>query len=273
MYYLKVFLGYLPDPRKPEGAFSWQHILFVSSLLIAMVILAVLLGKKYKNTDLKTKNKVIIASAIAIDAFEIFKLIVYYTRSDDPISTITHNLPLFLCSIQLIAIPLAAFAKGKVKAAALDFVMIFGILGAVMGPIGAIQDYNAYAVISLENVVSGITHTISGFTALYIISSGMASMKLRNIPNTCLILLVFCDLASIANYLFDYNYMFLVNHDGTPYQLIYNLVDGDPIIYPLTVIALFFVYMAAYYATFYLVVYLSSKKSEARQNALAKYIA
>ena len=272
MYYLKVFLGYLPDPREPEGAFSWQHILFVSSLMIAMVVLAVLLGKKFKESDLKTKNKVLIGAAIAIDAFEVFKLVVFYTRSDDPYSTIVHNLPLFLCSIQLIAIPLAAFAKGRLKEAALDFVMIFGILGAIAGTVGAIQNYNAYAVLSLENVASGITHTISGFASLYIIFSGMASMKLKNVSLTCLVLMGFCALASIANHLFDYNYMFLVSHDGTPYQIIYSLVDGHPIVYPVAVIALFFVYMAVYYSIFYLSVYLS-RKSVSREGALAKYLA
>ena len=44
-----------------------------------------------------------------------------------------YDLPLFLCSIQLIAIPMAAFCKGRVKEACLDFVLTFGILGAVFG--------------------------------------------------------------------------------------------------------------------------------------------
>ena len=205
------------------------------------------------------------------DAFEIFKLVVFYTRSDDPYNTIVHNLPLFLCSIQLIAIPLAAFAKGRIKEASLDFVMIFGILGAIAGTIGAIQNYSCYPVISLENVASGITHTISGFASLYIIFSGMASMRLKNISITCIILLGFCAAASIANQLFDYNYMFLVRDDGTPYQLIYSLVGGHPIIYPVSVIVLFIVYMALYYSVFYLSVYLSAKKSASHSDALAKY--
>ena len=33
-----------PDYGKPEGAYSWQHLLFVSILLILMVGLAILLG-------------------------------------------------------------------------------------------------------------------------------------------------------------------------------------------------------------------------------------
>lgn len=253
MYYLKVFLGYVEDPREPEGAFSWQHILFVASLMAIMVALAIVLGKIYKNSSPKEKNKTLIGAAIAIDAFEILKLVVFLTRSEDPLDSLSHNLPLFLCSIQLIAIPLAAFTKGRIKEASLDFVMIFGILGAVAGTIGAIQNYNSYAVLSLENVVSGITHTISGFASLYIMFSGTASMKKKNIWIVLSILLCFCSVAYVTNHLVDYNYMFLVRGDGTPYDILYNLVGGNAILYPIGVVALFLIYITVFYSVYYLV--------------------
>ena len=61
-------------------------------------------------------------------------------RGHDPLGWL-YELPLFLCSIQLITIPLAAFTKGKIKEASLDFVLIFGILGAVFGTYFAGQNY------------------------------------------------------------------------------------------------------------------------------------
>jgi flagellar motor component MotA len=63
------------------------------------------------------------------------------------------------------------------KEASLDFVLTFGILGAVFGTVGATQNYSAYPVLSMPNVFSAITHCISGFASLYIIISGMESMK------------------------------------------------------------------------------------------------
>ena len=42
-----------------------------------------------------------------------------------------------MCSIQLITIPLAAWSKGRMQEAALDFVFIFGLLGAILGTYGA----------------------------------------------------------------------------------------------------------------------------------------
>ena len=65
----------------------------------------------------------------------------------------------------MIAIPLAAFSKGRLKEASLDFVFIFGLLGGVLGTVGAAQNYNAYPVLSFPNVVSGITHSLSGFAS------------------------------------------------------------------------------------------------------------
>ena len=265
---MKEFLGIGGYQREPEGFLSPQHIAFVSLLMLTMVFLAIFFGRKYKDRDIKNKNHVLMWAAILIDSFEIFKLVVFGIRSNDPWSWL-YDLPLFLCSIQLITIPLAAFAKGRVKEAALDFVMIFGILGAVMGTIGAGQNYGCYPVLSIDNVVSGITHSISGFASLYIMISGMGSMKKKNMPITFAILGFFAVAAGIANYLLDYNYMFLRRGDGTPYDIIFNLVGGNQIIYPLLVIALFVVYILIFHETYQIIVHMSQrdKAGEVVENA------
>lgn len=142
---------------------------------------------------------------------------------------------------------MAAFCKGRIKEACLDFVLIFGILGAIFGTVGAAQNYASYPAISMDNVFSGITHSISGFASLYIAISGMTSMKRKNFSITMAILLSFSVLAYIANVILDYNYMFLMNHDGTPYSIFYNLVGGSPVFYPLIVVLLFVIYVVLFY--------------------------
>ncbi len=174
------FLGIGGYVREPEGYFSWQHLVFVTSLMIIMTVLAIIIGRSHRHMTTAGKNKPLLIAAILIDSFEIFKIVVCCLRSGE-ITGLTHNLPLFLCSIQLISIPMAALCKGRLKEASLDFVMIFGVLGAVAGTYGAGQNYGAYPVLSMDNVVSGITHSISGFASLYIAISGMASMKKKNI--------------------------------------------------------------------------------------------
>ena len=247
---MKEFFGIGGFQREPEGFMSWQHLLFVTILMALMVVLAVYLGKRNKNRTEKEKNLVLIWAAFLIDGFELLKIFV--SCYDDPNSWHV-MLPLFLCSIQLIAIPMAAFTKGRVKEASLDFVCIFGMLGGVLGTVGAAQNYNAYPVLSMPNVVSGITHTISAFASLYIMISGMENMKRQNIWITFAILGFFCVAAYTANILLDYNYMFLMRGDGTPYDILFNLVSGHRVWYPVCVVGLFLVYIGAFYGIFYLV--------------------
>ena len=249
---MKEFFGFGGYQRPAEGFLSWQHLLFVTSLMVVMVVLAVLLGRHNRFALPRQKNRVLIWTAFLIDGLELAKIVLMCFRAEDPWDWL-YNLPLFLCSIQLIAIPLAAFSKGRVKEASLDFVCIFGILGAVLGTYGAGQNYNAYPVLSLDNVVSGLTHSIAGFASLYILISGMASLKRKNTGITFAILLGFCVAAYVANILLDYNYMFLMAGDGTPYDILYNLVGGHKVLYPVSVVALFIVYIWLYYGICFLV--------------------
>lgn len=249
---MKEFFGIGGYQRPVEGFLSWQHLLFSALMMVTMVGLALYLGKTNSRRDVRIKNSVLIWAAFLINGFELFKicLLCYKQSCFDPF---LYNLPLFLCSIQLIAIPLAAFCRGRVKEAALDFVCIFGIVGAVLGVFGAGQNYNAYPVLAFENVVSAITHCISGFASLYIMFSGMASLKKQNIWITAVILLCFCIAAYIANLLLDYNYMFLMQGDGTPYDILYNLLGGNPVLYPIGVVLLFYLYIAGFYGVSYLI--------------------
>lgn len=249
---MKEFFGIGGYSRPAEGYLSWQHLLFVSSLMLIMILTAALLGRKNRNASFSGKNKVLIAAAIAIDTIELFKIIMICYRANNPMEWI-YELPLFLCSIQLIALPIAAFSHGRLKEAAMDFVCIFGILGAVFGTYFAGNNYSCYPVLGFDNMVSGITHSISGFASLYIFISGMTSMKKKNIPITLSILLGFCAAAYVANILVDYNYMFLMRGDGTPYDILYSLVNGSKVLYPLGVVSLFLIYITAFYGVYFLI--------------------
>lgn len=249
---MKEFFGFGGYQREPEGFLSWQHLLFVTSLMLIMTVCAVVLGRKNRNRDYEDKNRVLIWSAVLIDAFEIFKIVMLCIISENPMRW-TYELPLFLCSILLIAMPIAAFSKGRLREASVDFVLIFGVLGAVLGTYGAGNNYSCYPVLSFDNVISGITHSLSGFASLYIGISGMASMKKKNIPITFAVLLGFAGCAAVANKIIDYNYMFLRRGDGTPYELLYSLVGGNAVLYPVCVIGLFLVYIFAFYGVNHLI--------------------
>ena len=78
----------------------------------------------------------------------------------------------------------------------------------------------------------------------------MSELKKKDLIPTTSVLLFFSGLAYVVNILVDYNYMFLMNHDGTPYQLVWNLVAGHPVLYPISVVVLFIIYILAFYAVY-----------------------
>ncbi len=238
---------------------SWQHLVFVTSFMIVMITLAVILGRRNRHKDEKTKNKVILATAIIIDSIELFKIVFLCFREHDPMHWLI-TLPLFLCSIPMLLLPIAAFSKGRLREAALDFVFIFGLLIAFMGTYADAMDFGSYPVLGIDNVISCTTHSISGFAALYIVIAGMATMKKKNIGISFGILTAYCAMAYVADILIPYNYMFLMRGDGTPYDIFYNLVNGNRVLYPLIVVVLFLLYIAAFYFVYYLITKAIAKK-------------
>ncbi len=62
----------------------------------------------------------------------------------------------------------------------------------------------------------------------------------------------FAILAYIADITIPYNYMFLMRGDGTPYDIFYNMVNDNPVLYPMVVMLLFVLYMAVVYGIAYI---------------------
>ena len=255
--FIKEFCGIGGYVRQAAGAYSWQHLTFVSTFVVIMFVLGILIGLYFRKHPEKNKNVPLIWAAILIDSFELVKIVICCIRAEMGdghwYESLLLDLPLFLCSIQLITLPLAAFTKGRLEEAALDFVLIFGLLGALTGTFGAAQNFGSYPLICIDNVASVTTHCISGFGALYIGFSGMASLRKRNIGITYGILGFFCIAAYAVNRIIDYNYMFLMRGDGTPYDILYNLVSGNQILYPLCVVGLFLVYIFCFYMVHFLI--------------------
>ena len=108
---MKEFFGFgtgeYPYGGTPDGYLSWQHLVFVSAFVFSAIGLAIFLGIRNRNQSEKVKNSVLIWTAILIDSFEIVKIIISCIHNSNAWKI---SLPLFLCSIQLITIPMAAFS-------------------------------------------------------------------------------------------------------------------------------------------------------------------
>ena len=81
---MKEFFGFGGYTRPAEGAYSWQHLTFVTGLLLIMTVLAVLLGKQNRVQTERVKNRVLIWSAFLIDGLEILKIVVLCFRGGLP---------------------------------------------------------------------------------------------------------------------------------------------------------------------------------------------
>ena len=53
---MKEFFGFGGYQRPIEGYFSWQHLLFVSFLLLVMTALAIILGISHKNKSFEKRK-------------------------------------------------------------------------------------------------------------------------------------------------------------------------------------------------------------------------
>lgn len=258
------FFGFGGALGEPEGYLSWQHLTFVLSMNLIMIALAIIFGLRNRKKDEKTKNLPLVIAAIVIDGFEIFKFVIECINGGG-LEPLLYDLPLFLCSIQLFALPFAAFGKGRVRELGLDFVFIFGLLCSLTGTIGAGNDYGTYPVLYYHNVCSAITHCASGFGCLYVGIAGLKSMKKENIWIELVIFTVFCLIAYFANILIGYNYMFLVRGDGTPYDIFYNWVDGNQILYPVLVVGTLLIYILAFYGI-HALIFRRKKKDISQEN-------
>jgi len=250
--------------REPEGYMSWQHLLIVTIAFLIAFLLAIFLGKKMRNQEWAKKIKVLKISAILLDGFELIKLITYCIM-ENTLRALLGYLPLFLCSIPLIVLPVAAFSKGRIQKASLDFVMMFGLLGGMLGTYMAGNIYSIFPVLHFHPLVSLITHSISGFSALYIGFSHSFSLEKKNVGITIGILGVFMGVAAIVNQIgkvahFQDNYMFLSRADGTPFAILEGWFGSETFGYGLAVALC----MWAYMGIFYLVVHLIKRLKHAQ---------
>ena len=124
---MREFFGIGGYMREPEGYLSPAHLIFVSSLMLVMIAAAVAIGFVFRKRSREEKLRVIAAAAILMGSIELFKIVLVCWRVHS-FSHILIVLPLFLCSIPLFTLPLAAFGKGRFQEASLDFTFIFGLL-------------------------------------------------------------------------------------------------------------------------------------------------
>jgi len=250
MDFFKEYVSWQFD-RTPEGFLSWQHLTAVTTAFLIVILLAGRLSVRHAHSDRRDRMKVVIAAALVLDGFEILKLTVHCIMSES-FRILLGNLPLFLCSIPLIVLPVAAFAKGRVQQAALDFVLMFGLLGGILGTYMAANIYSVFPVLHFDPMVSLVTHMTSAFASLYIGLARLGTLERKNVVITTAILGAFMATAYAVNQIgkvagFQDNYMFLSRADGTPFLILENIFGSGTAGYTVAVAVCMWIYMGLFY--------------------------
>lgn len=262
---IKIYFGFISDPREPVGFLSLGHILFVTAYMAVAAFLAIFFANKYKNAEQKKKLKVIKIAAIIMVSCELLKIIIISVRNKDALN-ILGMLPLFLCSIHLFSIPIGAFSKGKVQESALAFLYIFGILSSIGGTYLAGNYFGGSPLLRFDLMVSVTTHTIAGFSSLYVILVKLVDINKKTLLESSIILFVFEILAFVANQLlmntnYESNYMFLTRSAGTPFEIINTIVGGNQVLYTVCIALFYFVCLFAVFGIISLIKFIKRKKS------------
>ena len=69
----------------------------------------------------------------------------------------------------------------------------------------------------------------------------------------------------MVNIIIDYNYMFLMRPDGTPFEIVYSLVSGNKVLYPVSVALLMLFYIFVYYAVYYFIMKIASSSERKKK--------
>ena len=260
--------------RAPAGLFSLSHILTVTLTLVALITLAVFLGKKFKN-DPKKQNLVLLISGIAIVTIQLSKNIWLLCETDNFWDCLIGNWPLYFCDIPIYVIPLAALTKGRFRQWCLDFLAICGLLMGFMGNYFAGNLYPSHAIVSFSVINALLNHSISAFVATFIWVAGLNKMEKRDIPFSIGILFTFMTIALIVDYLnipingSPRNFMFFFFGDGTPFTIFHDLVRGNKIAYQIIIYVLQCGYMGLFYAVYYTVLKIKARQKEKQANEIA----
>lgn len=261
---------FLQEGRTPEGYMSWQHLVSVTITILIFFSFAIFLGIKFKNNK-KGQTGTLLGFGIAL-------VFVYLLKTADIIvsaiikeniqglgMSLANNIPIFLCDITIVMVPIAALTKGKVREVCCDFICTWGLVMGLVGNYLAGNIYSSSCVISFPTMISLLNHTLSGAVTVFLFITKLAKLDIKNIPFNLGILYVVMFVALVVDYTLrintggGQNYMFFFGGDGTPYDLIMMLTQNNYLVYQRLVFILQTLYVFAFYGIYHLILAIITK--------------
>ncbi|MDO4269519.1 MAG: TIGR02206 family membrane protein [Eubacteriales bacterium] len=156
-------------------------------------------------------RRTVCAAALLVPALELTHSVWLWATG---VSHLVQLLPLHLCGIQSLFIPLAVFTR---RTCFQDFVYATSLLGGVFGilfPAG-VADY--YPVLSFQTIQTVLLHMLLIFVPLALIRTGEHLPSLHRFPRVLCIFFAVALVVGTVDRIFGENYMFLYEAPaGTP---------------------------------------------------------
>ena len=259
---------FLYEGRPAAGLLSREHVFMCTFILFHLVLLAIFLGSKYKNSP-KAINIILRISAFIMIGLYIAEVsegfaVLFYEHGDilnTPkgqnrlLGSIVNCLPLYLCDIAIFAIPIIAFTKGRIRTMLSDFLAIWGIPMGVIGTYLAGNVFLKAPAFSFDGLLCIFIHVVPAAVTVFLYVTGLASLQKKNMWSTTWAFMGFCAFVLFYNYLFHpffgTNFMFFFGGDGTPFDLFRPYVRIE--IYQLIVLILYVSYMLLFYYSYFFI--------------------
>ena len=201
------------DKAETFPMFGWEHLV----LLMMMALALVLSLWDIAHAPRERAEKITKAAAIAVPLLEASHTVWLFTCGyTNPIKL----LPLHLCAMQSIFIPLAVFTR---KRCFQEFIYATSVLGGIFGILFPTGVAECYPIWHYQTLQTAMLHGLLIFVPLALIYSRQFRPDFRNFPKVLFLFLCVALVAAAVDFGFGENYMFLREApEGTPLAWVFD---------------------------------------------------
>ena len=248
-----------------NGTFFVVLFIFIAILVIASLVMR-------NKSDTAKRVVIVTACVITLIGFFVYK---HFLSIDAEFAVANQamggfnwwgELPLQLCNINMILIPIAVLTK---KRPLLCFCFFVGPLGALMAVLMPTAGFSGYSILLPRMLGYYGTHMAIIIEALAIVTFGLFRPRFRDIPKTCAAVFLIALVIFVINVILrttginpKANYFFAMETEGNPLLEIFRKIIPLPFLYLIPCVAILAVYMAVI-TTFFTV--FGRKKAEDAQ--------
>ena len=250
--YFFYYINYIPKALH-NRLFSVQHLLAIGMVICLCALLTII----FKDKSTESKRRFIIVISLILPLLEVAQMVWYQSVGE---FSFGYTLPLHLCSIMCVILPIMAFTRNKLL---MEYSYAMGLAPAFMTLIT--PDVYYYPSFSFIYIQTMLVHGIICFIPIFLIIGMGFRPNIRKLPKVVGMLIGFAILILPVNYITNGNYFFLrYPASGSPMEFFADMVGSPWYLIPTFVLGC--ILWAALYLLFVLLEYkVSCKKQEQKE--------